>query len=36
MTTFTSVTPNLLVQNIDRSTAFYCKVLGFIDQADRA
>ena len=29
MTTFTSVTPNLLVQSIDRSTAFYRDVLGF-------
>ena len=29
MTTFTSVTPNLLVQDIDRSTAFYRDVLGF-------
>ena len=29
MTTFTSVTPNLLVSNIDRSTAFYRDVLGF-------
>ena len=30
MTTFTSVTPNLLVQDIDRSTAFYRDVLGFM------
>jgi uncharacterized glyoxalase superfamily protein PhnB len=29
MTTFTSVTPNLLVQDLDRSTAFYRDVLGF-------
>jgi lactoylglutathione lyase len=29
MTTFASVTPNLLVQSIDRSTAFYRDVLGF-------
>jgi catechol 2,3-dioxygenase-like lactoylglutathione lyase family enzyme len=29
MTTFTSVTPNLLVRDIDRSTAFYRDVLGF-------
>jgi lactoylglutathione lyase len=29
MTTFTSVTPNLLVQNIDRSASFYRDVLGF-------
>jgi lactoylglutathione lyase len=29
MTTFTSVIPNLLVQDIDRSTAFYRDVLGF-------
>jgi lactoylglutathione lyase len=29
MTTFTSVTPNLLVQDIDRSTTFYRDVLGF-------
>jgi lactoylglutathione lyase len=29
MTTFTSVTPNLLVQNIERSTSFYRDVLGF-------
>ena len=29
MTTFTSVTPNLLVADIDRSTAFYRDVLGF-------
>ena len=29
MTTFTSVTPNLLVQDIGRSTAFYRDVLGF-------
>ena len=29
MTQFTSVTPNLLVSNIDRSTAFYRDVLGF-------
>jgi lactoylglutathione lyase len=29
MTTFTSVTPNLLVQDIVRSTAFYRDVLGF-------
>jgi lactoylglutathione lyase len=29
MTTFTSVTPNLLVQDIDRSAAFYRDVLGF-------
>ena len=29
MTTFASVTPNLLVSNIDRSTAFYRDVLGF-------
>ena len=29
MTTFNSVTPNLLVANIDRSTAFYRDVLGF-------
>jgi catechol 2,3-dioxygenase-like lactoylglutathione lyase family enzyme len=28
MTQFTSVTPNLLVSNIDRSTAFYRDVLG--------
>jgi lactoylglutathione lyase len=29
MTTFTSVTPNLLVQDVERSTAFYRDVLGF-------
>ena len=29
MTTFTSVTPNLIVKDIDRSTAFYRDVLGF-------
>jgi catechol 2,3-dioxygenase-like lactoylglutathione lyase family enzyme len=29
MTTFTSVTPSLLVRDIDRSTAFYRDVLGF-------
>lgn len=29
MTTFQSVTPNLVVQDIDRSTAFYRDVLGF-------
>ena len=29
MTTFNSVTPNLLVGDIDRATAFYCDVLGF-------
>ena len=29
MTTFTSVTPNLLVRDIDRSTSFYRDVLGF-------
>lgn len=29
MTTFTSVTPNLLVKDLDRSTAFYRDVLGF-------
>ena len=29
MTQVTSVTPNLLVSNIDRSTAFYRDVLGF-------
>jgi lactoylglutathione lyase len=29
MITFTSVTPNLLVQNIELSTAFYRDVLGF-------
>ena len=29
MTTFTSVTPNLLVQDIERSTTFYRDVLGF-------
>ena len=29
MTTFTSVTPNLLVRDIDRSAAFYRDVLGF-------
>jgi lactoylglutathione lyase len=29
MITFTSVTPNLLVQDIDRSTTFYCDVLDF-------
>ncbi len=29
MTTFTSVTPNLLVQDIGRSTAFFRDVLGF-------
>ena len=29
MITFTSVTPNLLVQDIHRSTAFYRDVLGF-------
>jgi lactoylglutathione lyase len=29
MITFTSVTPNLLVQNIERSTSFYRDVLGF-------
>jgi uncharacterized glyoxalase superfamily protein PhnB len=29
MTTFASVTPNLLVQDIDRSAAFYRDVLGF-------
>lgn len=29
MSTFASVTPNLLVQDIDRSTKFYRDVLGF-------
>jgi len=29
MTTFSSVTPNLLVRDIDASTAFYRDVLGF-------
>jgi lactoylglutathione lyase len=29
MTTFASVTPNLIVRDIDRSTAFYRDVLGF-------
>ena len=29
MSTFTSVTPNLLVRNIEQSTAFYRDVLGF-------
>ena len=29
MTTFSSVTPSLLVANIDRSSAFYQDVLGF-------
>lgn len=29
MTTFTTVTPSLLVRDIDRSTAFYRDVLGF-------
>ena len=29
MTTFASVTPNLLVRNIERSTTFYRDVLGF-------
>jgi uncharacterized glyoxalase superfamily protein PhnB len=29
MTTFASVTPNLIVRDIARSTAFYCEVLGF-------
>jgi uncharacterized glyoxalase superfamily protein PhnB len=29
MTTFTSVTPNLFVQDIDRSTSFYRDALGF-------
>jgi uncharacterized glyoxalase superfamily protein PhnB len=29
MTTFTSVTPNLLVRDIDRSAAFYRDLLGF-------
>ena len=29
MSTFTSVTPNLLVRNIQQSTAFYRDVLGF-------
>ena len=29
MTTFASVTPNLLVRDIDRATAFYRDVLGF-------
>lgn len=29
MTTFTSVTPNLLVRDIGLSTNFYCDVLGF-------
>jgi catechol 2,3-dioxygenase-like lactoylglutathione lyase family enzyme len=29
MTTFKSVTPNLLVRDIDRSTRFYCDLLGF-------
>jgi len=29
MTTFASVTPNLIVRDIERSTAFYCDVLGF-------
>jgi catechol 2,3-dioxygenase-like lactoylglutathione lyase family enzyme len=30
MTTFSSVTPNLLVADIDRSAAFYRDVLGFV------
>lgn len=29
MTTFASVTPNLIVRDIAASTAFYCDVLGF-------
>jgi catechol 2,3-dioxygenase-like lactoylglutathione lyase family enzyme len=29
MTRFTSVTPNLIVSDVARSTAFYCDVLGF-------
>ena len=29
MTTFASVTPNLIVQDIDRATTFYRDVLGF-------
>jgi uncharacterized glyoxalase superfamily protein PhnB len=29
MSRFTSVTPNLVVSDIARSTAFYCDVLGF-------
>ena len=29
MTTFTSVTPNLIVQDIERATTFYRDVLGF-------
>lgn len=29
MTRFTSVTPNLVVSDVARSTAFYCDVLGF-------
>jgi catechol 2,3-dioxygenase-like lactoylglutathione lyase family enzyme len=29
MTTFTSVTPNLLARDLAASTAFYCDVLGF-------
>jgi uncharacterized glyoxalase superfamily protein PhnB len=29
MTTFTSITPNLLVEDVERSTAFYRDVLGF-------
>ena len=32
MPTFTSVTPNLLVQDIEKSTAFYRDVLGFTMQ----
>jgi uncharacterized glyoxalase superfamily protein PhnB len=30
MTTFASVTPNLIVQDVERSTAFYRDVLGFV------
>ena len=29
MSRFTSVTPNLVVSDVARSTAFYCEVLGF-------
>jgi len=29
MSTFSSVTPNLIVRDVERSTRFYCDVLGF-------